>query len=319
MIRRRKQAPSSGPGLKVIDWQVPARLQGPARDRMVGRLLFLPFAFLMAALAGYPIFWVLRASFFQQGLLSTDRTFVWLDNFSWAVTSGEFWSSLLKSIYFAGGTVVVQVPIAFGIALMLQQSFLMRGLLRNGATFTFILPMVVAALTFRFMFSDATGILAYYIRELNLPIAGSPFGSPALAMPALILFNSWKNFPLLMLVFLAAIQSINTDLFEAAAIDGASKWQAVRYVTIPQVLPVGIAIVTLRTIWAFNNFQVPFLLTQGGPFGITKTLPLLLYQTVFGSFEMGRGSAMAVMYVLVVLGVSFGYWRLLRWSEEKYG
>jgi multiple sugar transport system permease protein len=184
--------------------------------------------------------------------------------------------------------------------------------------FSYLVPYVVAALTWRFMLSDATGILNYLIRTLGLPFPPSLFGSPDWAMFGVILVNTWKNFPFMVIVFLAQLQTIDRQLYEAAAVDGAGPWQRFRHITLPALIPIMLVVGMLRTIWNFNNFEVVFLLTQGGPLGRTETLPLLIYRFVFGEFSLGRGAALAVIVFGVLVSMSLVYWRLYERAQDRY-
>lgn len=182
----------------------------------------------------------------------------------------------------------------------------------------YLVPYVVAALTRRFMFSDATGILNYWIRTLGLPFPASPFGSLDWAMPAVILGNVWKNFPFMLVVLLAQMQTIDRQLHEAASVDGATAWQKFRNITLPALVPLMPMVGMLRTIWNFNYFEVVFLLTQGGPIGRTETLPLCIYRFVFGEFSLGRASGLAVLVFLLLLAMSLVYWRLYEKAQERF-
>lgn len=292
---------------------------GSARqDRRVGLLAFSPLVAVVGLLAVFPIGWIVVKSFTSQQLLAESADFVALKNYGAVIARDNLGAAAMRSISFATGSLLLQVPIAMGIAMMLNTRFFLRDFSRSALLFGFIVPYVVVALSFRFMFSASTGILHYWISLLPGNISGNILADPDLAMLGVILVNTWKNFPLLMIVFLAALQTIDPSLYEAADVDGASSWDKFRFISVPRILPIALTIGTLRWIWNFNNFEVIFLLTGGGPLQRTETIPLLLFRLVFGEFSIGRGSALAVITLLVLIAVAIVYRRTYSWAQEQY-
>ncbi len=296
-----------------------ARRRKPmSRDRKVGLLLLAPLVLLVLGLTVYPIFQVIQLAFQQQGLYSREATFVGLANFDAVMSHEGFGRSVKNTFVFTFGSLALQMALGLPIALLLNKTFPLRTPIRGVMLFSYLVPYVVAAMTWKFMFSDATGILNYWIRASSLPIPSSPFGSLSWAMVGVILVNSWKNFPFMVIVFLAQLQTIDRQLYEAASVDGATAWQKFYKITLPSLLPIMLVVGMLRTIWNFNNFEVVFLLTQGGPIGRTETLPLYIYRFVFGEFSLGRGSALAVIVFIVLLIMSLIYWRLYERTQERF-
>lgn len=287
-------------------------------DRFVGFLLLMPLVALILGLTVYPIAQVMQLSTQQQGLFSTESTFVGLQNFQNVVEHEAFARSVKNSFTFAFGSLALQMAIGLAVALLLNRQFPLNTPIRGAMLFSYLVPYVVAAMTWKFMFSDATGILNYFIRWSGLPIAASPFGSLDWSMFGVILVNTWKNFPFMVLVFLAQLQTIDQELYEAAAVDGASSFQQFWNITLPQLIPIMLVVGMLRTIWNFNNFEVVFLLTQGGPIGRTETLPLLIYRFVFGEFSLGRGAALAVIVFGILVSMSVVYWYFYERMQEKF-
>ncbi len=286
-------------------------------DRFVGFLLLMPLVALILGLTVYPIGQVMHLSMQQQGLFSTEQTFVGLANFQNVLEHEAFTRSVKNSFTFAFGSLSLQMAIGLAVALLLNRQFPLRTPIRGAMLFSYLVPYVVAALTWRFMFSDATGILNYFIRASGLPIAPSPFGSIDWSMFGVIMVNTWKNFPFMVLVFLAQLQTIDQELYEAAAVDGATTFQQFWNITLPSLLPIMLVVGMLRTIWNFNNFEVVFLLTQGGPLGRTETLPLLIYRFVFGEFSLGRGAALAVIVFGILVSMSIVYWILYERMQDR--
>jgi multiple sugar transport system permease protein len=292
-------------------------IKGYQRDRLTGILLFLPMAIMVILLSFYPVMHVLRMSFYQQSLYSPDAVFCGLENFRQLFRHEAFGRALGNNLVFAFGSLAIQMVVGLGIALVLNSHFYARGPVRGTILFSYLVPYVVAALTFKFMLSDATGILSYLIRAFNLPMPPSPLGSKDWAMLTAIVVNSWKNFPFMVIVFLAQLQSISPEMYEAASVDGATTLQKFTKITFPLLLPTIVVVGMLRTIWNFNNFEVIFLLTQGGPLGRTETFPILIHRFVFGEFSMGRGSALAAVVLVILLAMSIIYWKLYENLVEK--
>ncbi len=289
-----------------------------SRDRKVGLLLLSPLVILILGLTVYPILQVIQLAFHQQSLFSPEATFAGFQNFSAVVNHEGFGRSLKNTFVFTFGSLALQMSVGLAIALLLNREFPLRAPIRGVMLFSYLVPYVVAAMTWKFMFSDATGILNYWIRVTGLPVAASPFGSLDWAMVGVILVNSWKNFPFMVIVFLAQLQTIDRQLYEAAAVDGATSWQMFCKITLPSLLPIMLVVGMLRTIWNFNNFEVVYLLTQGGPIGRTETLPLYIYRFVFGEFSLGRGAALAVIVFFILLIMSVIYWRLYERQQERF-
>jgi multiple sugar transport system permease protein len=289
-----------------------------SHDRRVGLLLLLPLVLLVGGLTAFPIYNVIRSSLFSQALYSPAATFVGFENFAQVVRHEAFTRSMVNTLVFTFGSLALQMPLGLAIALLLNAQFPLRAPVRGAMLFSYLVPYVVAALTWRFMLSDATGILNHLIRASGLPIPPSWFSSPDWAMTGVILVNTWKNFPFMVLVFLAQLQTIDREQYEAAYVDGASAWASFRHITFPALLPMMLVVGMLRTIWNFNNFEVVFLLTQGGPLGRTETLPLLIYRFVFGEFSLGRGAALAVIVFVLLAVMSAVYWRLYERAQERY-
>jgi len=292
--------------------------QGMSRDRQIGLLLLMPLIVLVLGLTIYPIIQVVSLAFQKQSLYSAEATFAGLSNFEAVVSHEGFPRSVKNTFVFTFGSLFLQMGLGLPIALLLNREFPLRNPIRGVMLFSYLVPYVVAAMTWKFMFSDTTGILNYWIRATDLPIPASPFGSLDFAMVGVIVVNAWKNFPFMVIVFLAQLQTIDRQLYEAASVDGATAWQKFTKITLPSLLPIMLVVGMLRTIWNFNNFEVVFLLTQGGPIGRTETLPLYIYRFVFGDFSLGRGAALAVIVFFVLLIMSVIYWRLYERTQERF-
>ncbi|MEO9899229.1 sugar ABC transporter permease [Nisaea sp.] len=311
-------APTRADAARAAMPQMVGRRKPMSRDRQIGLLLLVPLVVLVIGLTAYPILQVIQLAFQQQSLYSQEASFNGLANFEAVIGHEGFTRSVKNTFVFTFGSLALQMALGLPIAILLSKEFPMRAPIRGVMLFSYLVPYVVAAMTWKFMFSDATGILNYWVRALSLPMPASPFGSLDWSMAGVILVNSWKNFPFMVIVFLAQLQTIDQQLYEAASVDGATAWQKFCKITLPSLIPIMLVVGMLRTIWNFNNFEVVFLLTQGGPIGRTETLPLYIYRFVFGEFSLGRGAALAVIVFFVLLIMSLIYWRLYERTQEQF-
>lgn len=280
------------------------------KDKTLGSLLLLPAVFTVLAIGVYPILNVIYFSLNKWDVLEPAGRFTFFQNFGYLLTHEEFWISLKNSLVWTVGSVTIQFGVGLTLALFLNQKFFARNIYRGLVFFSYLVPTIVIAVVFRFMLNDVTGIVAIAFQKLGLRIAW--FGNPKTSMLSVIFVNVWKYFPFVVVCILAQLQTIDAQMYEAARIDGASAFQQFRHITWPFILPVVFIVLMLRTIWTIKNFDIIKLLTGGGPLDSTETLPILTYDTVFKSFKLGRGSAIAVLMFIILMLASAVYLRLYR-------
>lgn len=286
-------------------------------DLTMALMLFLPGFVILLLLGTYPIFNVITLAFKDRSLFDPVGTWTGFDNFVKVIKSPLFSTALINSIVFTVVGVILQTIIGLGIALLLNQSYPGRNIFRGIMLFSYVVPMAVAAIIWRFMLNDAVGILPYYIEAWNLPIPNTWFTSAKTAMVTVILIGVWKFFPFMVINFLARLQTIELELYDAARVDGANSWQSFRHITIPMLMPVVIIVVLLRTIWLFNNWSIVALLTEGGPRNATLTLPILIHSTLFWEFSIGRAAATAFLMFVALLITMYFYMKAYGRAEER--
>jgi multiple sugar transport system permease protein len=234
--------------------------------------------------------------------------FVGLDNFVQAFNDHDVLISLRVSAIMVIGIVGFSYLLGLLAAVLLNQNMRLRGVYRALILVPWIVPFVVSFISWQWMLSDQSGIINEIL--LNLHIIKSPilfFADPNLAMVSIILVGVWQQFPFLMITMLAALSAIPDDLGEAAAVDGATRGQIFRYITFPLILPISIIATLLQSIWTFNNFGLPFVLTGGGPANATTPLILLSYKEAFQHYNIGYGTSLAViaMGLMLLIGVFY--------------
>ncbi len=269
--------------------------------------LFLPSVIVLVAVLAYP-----AGRTIYMGM-TTDRLdepwlgqpFTWFRNYHLLQQQPDFWNSLEMSAYFTVGCVVAEFLLGMIVALVVNESFRGRGLMRAAMLVPWAIPVVLSARLFQFMYDVEYGPITSILRDLHL--IGPTFdilASDTWAMPALIFADVWKNTPFVALLLLAGLQSIPSDLYESARVDGANALGRFTNITLP-LLRGSIAIALLfRTIGAFQTFDLPYVLTQGGPGTDTEVLSLHAYRTLFSYVNFGLGSAMSTVLALICIIVA---------------
>jgi multiple sugar transport system permease protein len=276
------------------------------RNMLLGIVLILPAVITMIVVVAYPLAFGVSLGFFDVRLLTLDRTFVGLANFVEVLTGdAQFVSSLWINTKFAVATVIVQTVVGVGMALLLNRVFFGRSVARGIVLFPYLVPVIAATTVWRWMMDESNGLLNYLI--LASGISDEPIGwlsTPNWAMFSLILVASWRLFPFVLIAVLGRLQNIPRELYEAAWVDGASRWQTFWHITLPQLRGVLIVTVFLRFIWDFNDFDIIALMTGGGPARSTETLPFLIYSELFNGASPGVAAAIADL-VLAILAAFF--------------
>ena len=238
--------------------------------------------------------------------------FVGLRNYIEVLHSAAFWGALRNTLYFviAGGTLSVAVSLA--AALLLNARVVrLRSLFRTIYFTPVVTTLVAVAIVWRYLYHPRYGLLNHVLGWLHLgPIDW--LGDPHWAMPAIILLSVWKNFGYNMLIFVAGLQGIPEEYYEAAAIDGAGAWRRFLHVTLPGLAPIFLFVGLTTMIGQFQLFAEPYVMTQGGPLGSTRSLVLLMYEEGFRWWRMGTASTIAVLLLLITLAGALLQMRLQR-------
>ena len=272
----------------------------------------LPACLTILILVVYPILYGIYISFFDTNLVNKWE-FVGLRYYFQALTDTSFLHSLWMTVIFTVSVVVGHFFIGFVFASILNMDIRFRTVLRGILILPWLFPDVVIAYLFKWILNTQGGIVNELL--LHFGLISDPIGwlsTSATAFPCVILVSIWKGYPLVMVQILAGIQTISTDMYEAAEIDGANLWQRFRYVTIPALKPILTTILILDTVWVFKQFTLIWLMTSGGPGSSTMVSAIEIYKNAFSYFKYGLASAQSV-YILVIcylIGVVFR--RLLR-------
>ena len=263
-----------------------------------------------------PALYAISLSFYEQQSLTSEPVWAGFANYARVLASGEFWNALWNGFVYAMAAIVLQVALGIGFALLLQQPFRGRALLRGLAFLPYLLPTVVAVLTFKWMIDGSLGIVTIVLDTLGLPPIYW-FETETAAMVSVILVSVWLWTPFVTTTFLAGLQTVPVQLYEAARVDGAGPIRRFFHVTLPALRPILIVIILLRGVWMFNKFDIIWLTTGGGPLGATEHLPVLAYRQAFTLFDLGSGAAIATLSFLVLMVIVTLYFWLFPMDDKK--
>ena len=287
-------------------------------EPMLGVLLLLPAALLLLLVVVYPI-----GTLFWTSLHAVDNAhpqageqWVGLANYLRAFDDGRFWHAALQTAIYIVVTVPGALLVGLGLALLANQPFRVQWPVRLSLLLPWALPLVFAGLIFRWFFEYQTGIVNDLLVRIGIePLAW--LSDPTLATVAICIAIIWKASSFMALMLLAGLQTIPKSLYEAAEVDGASRWQQFVEVTLPMLRPSIFVALIFRTITAIQTFDIPYAMTGGGPGDATETLAMYIHKTTLDFLDFGYGSALAaLMFVFSMLATS-GYLRYTRRSSGR--
>jgi len=270
-------------------------------------IFLVPALFILAVVTVYPLFYVLWLSLHRRLLIFDISKFIGLENYGFLLRDDRFWNALYNTVYFTGVSVSLELILGLAIAMLLNGAFKGKGIMRSIILVPWVIPTVVSAKMWEWMYNPDFGILNYLL-GVNINWLGSPFW----ALNAAVFVDVWKTTPFVTLLLMAGLQTIPMDLYGAARVDGASNWYIFKRITLPLLKPMILIVLIFRTLDAFRVFDVIYVLTGGGPGNSTETLSIYAYKTLFQTLQFGYGSALSVMVFLSVAIITILYVKLLR-------
>jgi multiple sugar transport system permease protein len=261
-----------------------------------------PAAIVVAAVIVFPWLFTLFMSV-HDWKVTGSTPYVGLANYAKMLTDERFQWAIWRTLYFTAASVVAPVVLGVWAAVCFSSKFKFKGLART----VFVLPMmatpVAISLVWTMMFHPQLGVLNYILSLFGIPPSAWVYDS-ATVIPTLVMVETWQWTPLIMLIVLGGIASLPTDPYEAARLDGANAWQMFRHITYPLVWPFIVVASVIRMIDALKAFDTIYVITLGGPGTSSETLNILLYQTAFAYYDLGYGSAMVVVFFVLILLIS---------------
>lgn len=291
----------------------PRRILREMRKQWSAYVFLAPGLLLFAVFTLFSFGYAFYLSFHEWNILEPAKPFVGLDNYERLFGDRRFRQAIVNTFYYTAVSVPLTMIFGLMIALLLNNQIKARGLFRTLYYIPVITPLVVAAIIWKWVYNGDFGLLNYYLIKFNL--INEPLlwlSDKNLAMPAVILMSVWKSVGFAMVVYLAGLQAIPEDFYDAAKVDGASRLRQLKDITVPLLSATTFFLVVISVLGSFQVFTQIFIMTSGGPVGRTSTIVYEIYTTAFKQFEMGYASAMAyvmfaIMLVFTLLQMRFVY------------
>lgn len=278
-----------------------------------GLLLFVPASIVIFGFIFFPVAYSIWLSLTNKHAIFPQYQYVGLQNYVGLSTDGGYWLSFWRGLIFAVGSIFFQVLLGLLAALLLNESFRGRGLVRGITLFPYMLPTIVVILLWKWLLSASYGPVNFFLQALGIVQAPVVWLGARWLMTSTILVAVWQFFPFVVISLLARLQTIDLQLYEAAAIDGANAWQRFRHVTLPELRYVLFVVILLRTFFMFTKFDVPWLMATGGGLQeLVQNLPVFAFRRTFGFFQAGEGAAISVSLFLLLIVLSVVFFQVYR-------
>lgn len=281
-------------------------------------LLLVPALLFTVFVLVYPLVQNLVNSVREVSLIRGSSGWVGLRNFERIVDDPLFWLSFRNTVVYAVAGTLLALLVGLGFALLLNMK---TGRINNIAAFMYTIPWVlspvVAGFAWKWLLNDRFGIVNHWLASAGLVSIGTSWlGDPHTALLCVIIARVWQFYPFAMVMFLAGLQAIPQEQYEAAAVDGATMLKRFFYITLPNLKSVSSVLLVLGVIWSFNDFNMVFVMTRGGPMNASMVLPVLVRELSFVHFDLGRGSALSIVIFALLVSLSYLYLKLIARRES---
>lgn len=283
------------------------------KEKNSAYLLVFPTAVIITFLGIVPILYVIWLSLNKVNPVTMETSFIGLKNYMDALGSVGFWQSLGITFYFTIVSISLQLFLGVCVAMLLNQEFKGRWLVRTLCLLPWTVPTLVNANLWKWMLNTSYGIINKLLLSLNVVEEGVFWlGKPFLTLNCVILVDTWRMLPMVTLMLLAAMQTISQSSIEASKVDGAGAIRRVVNIHLPSIKPMILVVLVLRTIQAFRVFDIIFTMTKGGPDNGTMVISFYTYFEIYNYLNYGKGAAIALVILIVMMLLSVIYMRLLR-------
>jgi len=278
---------------------------------VLGMLFMLPASVMLLVFLTYPLglgFWL--------GLTDTkigrEGVFVGLDNYESLFGDSVFWLSVFNTVFYTAVASVAKFGLGLWLALLLNQNIVFKSFIRAVLLLPWIVPTTLSAIAFWWIFDSQFSIISWVLTEWGLISKNINFlGEPWAARWSVIVANVWRGIPFVAISLLAGLQTISPSLYEAATIDGASRWQLFRHVTYPLLTPIVAIVMTFSVLFTFTDFQLIYVITRGGPFNATHLMATLSFQRAIPGGHLAEGAAIAMaMIPFLIASIFISFWGL---------
>ncbi len=297
----------------------PPRRRFALSDRQVGILFMLPFIVTAALFMVWPVVEAVRMAFYAYNPLRPDDIYwVGLENFERIFDDPLFWDSFRQALVWTGWSILFQTVLGVALAMLLNLTLPGMAVFRGLLLFPYIVPTVVIALNWRWIFNSEIGIVNHALLSAGLISENIAWlSTPDMAMLSAILLNVWKYTPFVVICVLARLQTIPTELYDAAKVDGAGAWRRFIDITLPMLKEVLVVVIVFRTIWTFNKFEEIYLLTRGGPGTSTFNLAVYAFEEGMANLRLGVAAATGVVMIGLLLVGTIIYVRVSGFGREE--
>ncbi len=279
-------------------------------------MLLLPSLVMILLLYAYPILLTIIQSFHKVNLLNSEMTFIGLENYLTIFKDSGFFTTLNITFKYTAITVLMKIGFGFALAFLLFQGLYLKKAFRFLILIPWAIPQVAVSTLWIWILDGNYGYLNYYLQKLGLIKDNIAFlSNPDSAFFAAAAVDTWLGISLISMMFLTGLEAIPRELYEACAMDGASKFRQFTTITLPGIKKVFLTTFILVAIWTFNSFNVIYVLTQGGPMRATETLVIRIYQEAFSRFDLGLSATLTVVAVVILMICTFIYMKRTNYEE----
>jgi multiple sugar transport system permease protein len=257
---------------------------------------------------------------FTDARIGRSGTFVGLENYEWLWDDSVFWMSVFNTLLYTGVASAFKFAIGLYLALLLNQHLPFKAIIRAVVLIPFIVPTVLSAIAFWWLFDSQFSIISWSLRKLGVIATNIDFlGDPWNARWSVIFANIWRGIPFIAITLLAGLQTVQPSLYEAAVIDGANRWQMFRHITYPLLTPIIAVVMTFSVLFTFTDFQLIWAMTRGGPVNATHLMATLSYQRAIQSGYLGEGAAISTAMIPFLLAAILISWFGLQRRKWQHG
>jgi multiple sugar transport system permease protein len=301
---------------------VPQIRQQPGTQGLLSwrrRQLLIAFLFILPALINFtifryiPILASIRASVYQYSLLGGYKDFIGLDHYARMLGDATFWQSLKVTALFVIYKVPIQIVLSLALAVLLQRETIGAGIVRSAILTPMVTSVIVVSIIWAMMYHSQQGLIQSLLTAVGIPRQAF-LSDASRALPAVTAMMIWKDLGFSLIILLAGLKAIPQTYYEAALVDGANSWEAFRRITIPLLMPVLMFVVVTQAVFSFQVFVPVYQMTKGGPLDATKVLVYYIYQQGFLFQDMGYASAITMVTLVILVGISY---LLMRWLQPQ--
>lgn len=307
--RANPSAVGEGMSLSMVEISQAQLRRKRLREASTGYLYLVPSITILVCFWFLPAFYAFLISFFRWDFMNPVKTFVGLENYFSLLISAEFWRVMLNTVYYMVGSIPTAMFLALVLALALNEKIRFLAFFRSSIFAPVISCIIAMSAVWLWMYDPINGLLNYFLQLVGFnPMQW--LSDTKTAMLSLIIMDIWKHTGYDMIIYLAGLQSIPEESYEAAKIDGAGRWERFRHITWPLLAPTTLFILIISVIRRFQVFSMVHTMTQGGPAGATDVIVYYLYEKAFQDFNMGYAFAISYILFIVILAATLIQWKV---------